>query len=188
MVRHPWQIPTGARKPQHLQVVHRMAFESLGATPMEIAARRAAKLDPGEAESLFAPMRAAFVAFRAGQGGDHHWRMLVDAINVGAELAASHQIASDHKNTFTAAEAALSAVARRRAEGGSWTLRGAEIAALDLAVQVHRAQLLHVSHGELGQAVTTLKARIQAALRGQHAPGVTVIDPARSTPATKAHP
>lgn len=185
MARHAWQIPMHTRKPPHLQVVHRMSFESLGATPMQIATRRASTLAAADVEALYAPMRDAFNAFRQGLGNNFHWRNLVDAINVGTELAASHQIASDHKATFATAEAALVAVAHRKAEGGSWTLKGPEIAALDLVAQVHRAQLLHCSHGELGQAVTTVTARIKAALRGDHAPGVTVIDPGHST-ATKA--
>lgn len=181
MARHAWQMQLRQRTPNHLQVVHRMSFERLDATPMEIAKRRAAKLPPAEVEELFAPMRAAFVAFRAGHGNNFHWRKLVDANNVGAELAAHHRIANDHKGTFAAAEAALAAVAERHAHGGSWTLRGTEIAALDIAVQVHRAQLMHVTHGELGLAVTALKARIQAALRGEHAPGGVVVDPGTST-------
>jgi len=184
MARHAWMIPIKPRKQQHLQVVHRMAFESLGATSMEIAQHRAAKLLPAEVEALYQPLREAFAAFRVGRGNHFYCRALCDAVNVGAELAASHQIASDHKATFAAAEAALAAVMRRHAAGGSWVLKGTEIAALDLAAQVHRAQLLHCSHGELGQAVTTVTARIKAALRGDHAPGVTVLDPGQPTTCT----
>lgn len=188
MARHAWQMQLRQRTVNHLQVVHRMSFERLDATPMEIAKVRASRLPPDHVEELFAPMRAAFVAFRAGHGNNFHWRKLVDANNVAMELAKHHRIANDHKDTFAAAEAALAAVAERHAHGGSWTLRGTEIAALDLAVQVHRIQLMHVTHGELGEAVTSLKARIQAALRGDHAPGVLVIDPdaPTSTNATQA--
>jgi hypothetical protein len=69
---------------------------------------------------------------------------------------------------------------------GSWTLRAPEISALDMAVQVFRAQLLHCARGELAKAIATFTAKAQAALRGNTPPGAVVICAPGHTHATKA--
>lgn len=178
--RHPWLIPSRPQQRQPLRAMHRMASEPTNATPLEIAVNRAAALPPNERLEVIAPARAAFGAFRAGRGNSKDWAHLVDTVNVGMELA-RHQIASDHKPTFEAAGQALTAVHDRQAITGSWTLKGTEIAALDLAVFVHGVQLQHCSRGELGKAVTTVIARVKAALSGHPAPGTRICEPGQPT-------
>lgn len=142
--------------------------------PINIAANQAAKLLPDEFGALYNPKRDAFRAFRAGRGSQARFNELADAVNIGTELM-TYQLANDHAATFAAGHAALKAVAERQAATGSWTLRAPEISALDMAVQVFRAQLLYCSRGELAKAMDTFIARAQAALRGNHAPGTVVI-------------
>lgn len=154
--------------------------------PINIAASQAAKLQPQEFDVFYAPKRDAFRAFRAGRGTQAFWNELADAVNIGTGLMA-YQLADDHAATFAEATAALQAVAGRQAATGSWTLRAPEIAALDLAVQVFRAQLLHCSRGELGKAIDTFIARAQAALRGNHPGAIVVCEPGTPTTATKAN-
>ena len=76
------------------------------------------------------------------------------------------QIASDHGETWERAQEALAAVHGRARAGGSFTLRGAELTALDDAAFVHGGQLEHCSQGELEQAIQRVKRRCAGALRG----------------------
>lgn len=179
MNRHPWRMPYMA--PQRpLRAIRRMSNERTDALPIEIAMNRAAALPLAERQLVLAPALAAFNAFRAGQGNAKHWAHLVDTVNVGMELT-NHQMASDHKPTFEAAGRALEAVHDRHATTASWTLKGTEIAALDLAVFIHDVQLQHCSRGELGEAVTTVIARVKAALTGNAAPGTRICQPGHPT-------
>lgn len=145
-------------------------------SPIEIALHRAAALLPSERAELLGPVREAFAAFRSGHGSVDAWAQLSDTFNIAAELAL-RQIASNHKGTFAAAGQALAAVFTRCEQGGSWTLRGEEIAAIDLAVDVFAIQLDHCSRGELGESVTRVINRVQQARAGNAGPGVRVCDP-----------
>lgn len=145
-------------------------------SPIEIALHRAAALLPSERAELLGPVREAFADFRRGHGNLEAWAQLSDTLNIASELAL-RQIASDHKDTFAAASEALAAVFTRCEQGGSWTLRGEEIAALDLAVDVFAIQLDYCSRGELGESVTRVINRVRQALAGNAAPGVRVCAP-----------
>jgi hypothetical protein len=156
-------------------------------SPLEIALNRAMLLLPSERTAILAPVHAGFEAFRAGAGTVEHWAQLADAINVGAVLS-KRNIASNHQDTFAAGTDALRAVHDRHAVTSSWTLRGPEIAALELAVFVHKVQLDQCSRGELAAAVQTVIHRVQAALRGQVAPGTTVCLPGHPSQHQAARP
>ena len=139
-------------------------------SPLEIAINRAMLLLPSERVAILALVHVGFEAFRAGAGTVEHWAQLAAAINVGAVLS-KRNIASNHQDTFAAGTDALRAVHDRHAVTASWTLRGPEIAALELAVFVHKVQLDQCSRGELASAVQTVIHR------GQVAPGTTVCLP-----------
>lgn len=156
-------------------------------SPIEIALHRAAALLPSERTELLGPVREAFAAFRRGQGNVDALAQLSDTFKIAAELA-NRQICSDHKPTFAAAAAALNAVLTRRENGCSWTLRGEEIAAIDLAVDVFSIQLDFCSRGELGESVTRVVHQVQQALAGNAAPGVRVCDPTLFMMASHATP
>lgn len=144
--------------------------------PLEVAINRAMLLLPTERAEILERYTAAFKVMRAGHGCADEWAKLVDATNIGTVLA-HRRIASDHKATFAAASAALRDLHDRHARTGSWTLKGTEIAALDLALLIHKIQLDHCSRGELALAVQTVINRTRAALSGAVAPGTTVCLP-----------
>jgi hypothetical protein len=133
-------------------------------------------LTPHQRAELLAPTQLALEAFRTGRGDRAAWMNLADAFNV-AEVLTELAIASDHGDTFRQAQAALAAVHERVEAGGSFTLRGPELVALDDAVFLHDVQLQHVSQGELQQAVETVKRRVSAALAGNASPRAYVCTP-----------
>ena len=142
-------------------------------SPLEIAINRAMLLLPSERAAILAPVHEGFEAFRAGAGTVEHWAQLADAINAATVLA-KRNIASNHQDTFAAGTEALRAVHDRHAITASWTLRGPEIAALELATFVHKVQLDQCSRGEMASAVQTVIRSVQATLRGQVSPVTTV--------------
>jgi hypothetical protein len=134
---------------------------------------RVATLLPAQRQDLGGPLQRAFEAFRAGQGNPQHWCDLADGLNVG-EVLCELQIGTNLADRFVQAQQALAAVHARHAQRGSWTLRAAEIAALDDAVWCAGIQLQHCSQGEIADAIGTVKRRTVGALAGNIAAGTTV--------------
>ncbi|MDT8998371.1 hypothetical protein RQP53_03665 [Paucibacter sp. APW11] len=145
-------------------------------TPLGIALNQAATLLPAERALITEPMQAAFDALRAAQGDASQLAHIIDAINIGNEIARRYQIASDHQATRDAAQAAVIALLERAQATGRWTLRGAEIAAFDDALWIFSVQLQFVSRGELATCTRVLKARARSALAGNTGPGVRVFN------------
>lgn len=175
------------KRPQQVRAIHRMPGEPDDASALEIAMHRAALLPPHEHAQLLAPVRAAFEIFRLGHGTLDHWKRLADAMNVAEELA-HRNIASDHKATFEAAQHALHDVFTRQSVNASWTLRGTEIAQIELAVIVFKVQLDHCSRGELGLAVTRVYNRVSQALAGNASPDALICGGNLGTDARAAAP
>lgn len=143
------------------------------ADPVESVIAHAGKLPRGERLKLQVPMENAFVALRAGGHDSAPWCNLADAMNVAEELAL-RGIASDRLPEIRAAQAALHAVHQRQAAGGSWTLRGSEIAAIEFGVDLHRIQLHHCSQGELAASIEAVQRRMSQALAGNASPTALV--------------
>ncbi len=143
--------------------------------PIDLAISRATVLTIGQRTLLTAPMHKSLEAFRTGKATRHDWANLADAMNVAEQLSALH-IASDHGETWERAQATLAAVHDRVAAGGSFTLRGPELSALDDAVFVHGVQLEHCSQAELEQAILRVKRRVEGALQGNVGPGTRVLN------------
>ena len=135
------------------------------ADPVDLAISRAAKLSLVQRLDLMRPLRAAFEGMRMGTAGWPAWCSVADAMNVAEQLAGAG-IVSDRQPEFTAAQAALHQVHGRVLAGGSWTLRAAEITALDFAVDLHGIQLQYVSQGEVQDAIEAVKRNVLQALRG----------------------
>lgn len=133
-------------------------------TPDMVKAR-VATLTLGQRLELMRPLRKAFEGLRMGTAGWPAWCAVADGMNVAEQLARDG-IASDHLHAFTAAQAALQALHARVNERGTWTMRAAEITALDFAVDLHGIQLQFVSKGEMEAAITTVQRRVQQALKG----------------------
>ena len=141
----------------------------------ERARQRASTLEPADRENLKAIVRNARDAFLRGQDPKGHWKALADGINTATWLAYDH-ICSDEESVeaIQAGHDALGAVAARCTAGGSWTMRAAEIAALDAAIERHMIQLDHCTLGEFEQAREKVRRHTEQALHGNAAPGVAV--------------
>lgn len=129
----------------------------------------AAKAPKGERLKLQIPMEDAWAAMRLGGRDAAPWCNLAYAMNVAEQLAL-RGIASDRLPELQAAQAALHAVHTRQADTGSWTLRGSEIAALEMGVDLHRIQLHHCTQGELRDAIQAVQRRVSQALAGNASP------------------
>ena len=167
-------MPRKRQRPIHMRRQPRQPRIDLD--PVGLAISRASLLSAAQRAPLLAASMGAFEAFRAGRGSAELWCGLADAMNV-AEALAEAKVASDHKGTFSAAQAALAAVCARQAAGGSWTLFPAEITALDDACFVHQVQLEHCSQGEMADAIALVKRRIAGALAGSPPQGTIVCNP-----------
>jgi hypothetical protein len=142
---------------------------------IERALWRSFVLEPADRANLKATARDARAALLRGEDARVSWRLLADAINVATALAEAG-ICSDAESValFDGGHEALGAVADRQLAGGSWTLRAAEIAALDAAIERHAIQLDHCSRGEWEAAREKVRRRTEQALHGNAAPGVAV--------------
>jgi len=97
------------------------------------------------------------------------WSTLADSFNV-AEVLCEMNIANDHAKTIDAAQEVLAELHRRHAEKNTWTMRAAEMQALEQAVVIHGIQLRFASQGEVANAIATVKRRLAAALAGNASP------------------
>lgn len=167
-------MPSKRQRPRHLRRPYRPTPIDLD--PVGLAISRASKLSAEQRAPLLAASTGSFEAFRAGQGNAERWASLADAMNV-AEALAEAGVASDHADTFATAQAALAAVYARQKAGGTWTLRAAEINALDDACFIHQVQIEHCSQGEMADAIQLVKRRIAGALSGSPPKGAIVCNP-----------
>ena len=141
--------------------------------PITLAMSRAAALEDSQRRDLITPVRSALAALRTGTGGMDAWCTLADAANVAEQLCALG-IASDRLATIDAAQAALAELHARHAQRGNWTLRAAELLALEEAVVIHGIQLRFASQGEVAEAIKTVQRRVAAALAGNASPKARV--------------
>jgi hypothetical protein len=155
-------------KPRKRYVPKRVDIDATG-TAMALAT----KLAPHQQAELVRPMRAAFERARAGTGGWQAWAGLADAMNVAEQLADAG-ICSDRMPEILAAQSALSELYARHQQRNSWTLRAAELAALDEGVLMHTIQLEHCTQGELRSAIFAVQRRMSQALAGNASPRALV--------------
>jgi hypothetical protein len=141
----------------------------------ERACQRAAVLEPVDRDNLKAIVRTARDAFLRGDDPRGNWKALADCFNT-AEALCEARICSDEESVslIDGAHEVLGDVWARQNAGGSWTLRAAEIAALDAAIERHLIQLDHCSLGEFEAAREKVRRRTVQALNGNAAPGVVV--------------
>ena len=151
------------RRPVYLNA-HAMAMES------------AAKLRPEVRADLQRIISGAFDQYRAGRDCPTHWRTMADALNT-AEMLSKAGIASDAESKARIDDAmrVLAAAFERFEERGSWTLRGAELGALDDGLWVARMQLEHCSLGEFEKARRAVSERIRHARAGNVPAGAHIV-------------
>lgn len=142
---------------------------------IERARQRAALIEPVDRDNLKAIARNARDCFVRGEDPRGHWKALADCINTATWLAAGGICSDvDSVGLIDAGHDALGAVAKRCTAGGSWTMRAAEIAALDAAIARHEVQLNLCSLGEFEAAREKVRRHTVQALNGNAAPGVAV--------------
>ena len=78
--------------------------------------------------------------------------LLIDAFNI-TEALAMMRIGDDWRNEIRAAQDALLELGRRGAETGKFILRGPELTALNLGMEIHDAQLDACTVAELERAM-----------------------------------
>lgn len=95
---------------------------------------------------------AALESVRKGEGTREDIDVLISAFNI-TEALALQSIGEDWKDEIRAAQDALLAVGRRGAETGKFILRGPELSAFNLAMEIHDAQLDTCTVSELEKAI-----------------------------------
>lgn len=89
---------------------------------------------------------------RQGEAGRDDIDILIGALNI-AEALARMKIGDDWQVEIRAAQDALLSVGRRGAETGRFILRGPELIALNLGMEIHDAQLDACTISELEKAM-----------------------------------
>lgn len=108
------------------------------------------------------------------------WKSLADVANM-TETLASMRIGSgdDAERVIAEAQESLAWLWKTARDRGTWALKADERQTveerLDWLIRLHEIQMRAVSISEYARAFDRLKARIQAAQRGQHGRGVTVV-------------
>jgi hypothetical protein len=91
---------------------------------------------------------------RRGNGTRRDMDVLIAALNISEALAVlKEELGGDWRDEIRAAQDALLAVGRRGAETGKFILRGPELTALNLGMEIHDAQLQECTVAELEKAM-----------------------------------
>lgn len=146
------------------------------ANPVAFAIESATKIEPAQVAKLVRAGADALVTLKTQQGDvPHAWRTLADVFNV-AEALSDIGILSDKysRGEVAAAQEALGDVMARHKSIGSWTLRGAEMLALEGGLWVQRTQLDYASLSEYERARREVVNKVKAALAGNAPSGVKV--------------
>lgn len=143
------------------------------AAPVEAVIARAGLMPVSARATFVAGMRKALEGLRTATSRWPAWAELADALNVAESLCAL-RIARDHAGTILAGQRALADVHARQAAGGSWTLRAAELKALQDAVEIAEIQLEYCTQGEFVDAVAATQRRVAAARQGSASPRAIV--------------
>lgn len=148
------------------------------ANAVQIAIARVKPLSAADVAGQKELIQHALAQFCQGAHCHAHWCSLADAANM-AETLAGMGLGSgdDASRVIELAQRALADVHQRHTTRGSWTLYADEIDALHWLVRLHcSAQLPACSYGELADAMTATRNRMQQALAGNAARGTLVID------------
>ena len=105
-----------------------------------------------EGTVLMIKTHSAVENIRCGRGSRADVEKLIDALNM-TEALASMRFGQEWGNEIRAAQDALHALGSRGAETGKFILRGPELTALNLGIQIHDAQLDVCTIAELEKAI-----------------------------------
>lgn len=99
---------------------------------------------------------------RQGKATRGHLQMVIEAINMAETLAARYNIGRDWLPEILEAQACVRALAERSVKINKYVLKGTELNALNLLMQIHDSQLDACSIYTLDQAVAYIRMRIGA--------------------------
>lgn len=135
------------------------------ANPIALAMHRAGKLAPDERQDLMHPAADAFALLKTGAGTVEAWQQIADALNL-SEALVELRIGTNLSRMADDSQLALAALMQRVQSTGSWTLRAAEIVAIEDGLWLYGVQLRECSAGEYLRAVDIVRERISQALAG----------------------
>ena len=131
-----------------------MAFIKTGFAPVR---------DQEDTITLRMKNHAAVEEITKGRGNKGHMDIMIVALNMTEALAMVREdLGADWRTEIRAAQDALFAMAQRGVATGRWLFTGPELTAVNLAMELHDAQLDACSVDELQQAITLSKRIIRA--------------------------
>jgi hypothetical protein len=131
-----------------------MAFIKTGFAPVR---------DQAETMTLVMKNHAALEEITKGRGNKGHIDTMIVAMNMTEALAMVREdLGSDWRTEIRAAQDALFTMAQRGLAKGRFVFTGPELQAINLAMELHDAQLDACSVDELQQAITLSKRIIRA--------------------------
>jgi hypothetical protein len=131
-----------------------MAFIKTGFAPVR---------DQEDTITLRMKNHAALEEITKGRGNKGHIDTVIVAINMTEALAMIRQdLGADWRDEINAAQDALFTMAQRGLAKGRFVFTGPELQAINLAMELHDAQLDACSVDELQQAITLSKRIIRA--------------------------
>lgn len=141
----------------------------------QMAMARVRKLHDDDRAELAGIITGAFAQFKLGRDCRDNWAIMADALNT-AEMLADMGIASDadSRERVDNAMRVLDEVWERSGKRG-WTLRAAEMQALDDGLWMARVQLDYCSLGELARAREKVAERVRHARAGNVPAGAHVV-------------
>lgn len=120
--------------------------------PVSHAIHGVATLGAGQIAEMMTPVRAAVDLLKQGRAYRDDWNVICQALNVGEALALGG-IGPNLLPQLNAGQDALLAIGVRMAERGRTPCYGAELAAIDEALLMYRAQIGLCTQAEMGRAI-----------------------------------
>jgi hypothetical protein len=131
-----------------------MAFIKTGFEPVR---------DQAETMTLVMKNHAALEEITKGRGNKGHIDTMIVAMNMTEALAMIRdELGADWRDEINAAQDALFAMAQRGVATGRWLFTGPELTAVNLAMEIHDAQLDACTVVELQKAIELSKRIIRA--------------------------
>ena len=114
--------------------------------------------------NLLTKVHDAMVEVTQGRGTKTHWVLVADALNT-AQVLDEQTFLAAYEVEFDLAHAAHAACGTRFINGKTMLYTGAELGAVNFALQVHEEQLLKATLSEVEHALNTVEARQRDPLR-----------------------
>lgn len=141
-----------AKKPRNKRYVPRECL----ADPVGWAVAGVHKLPTESVEAMFAPIDTARSLLLLGKATRDDWNVVCQALNL-AEALAGFGIGANLMPEITDGQRWLHQIALRMIERGTSTCYATELAAIDEALTMYRAQLQVCTQAELSRAVAHVK-------------------------------